>query len=406
MKDENAMNGRSEQSQAPSDTPCGVSIPGLDIKKAKRYSRARIAMLAVSTTVTIAETAWFAFSGRSHDLRNAIRERTPGRGTRTAGYAAAVGGGTWLAGLPHGNLGGYQIERRFGLTKQSRAGWLTDRFKGFGLELVMEPALVAATYAVIRRRPRDWWLVLSGAAIPLAVVLSNLAPVVIMPLFNRFEPLNDPELEQRIRALGEQAGVHIADIYRMDMSRQTEKANAFFTGLGNTKRIVLGDTLLNGSTPEEIEAVVAHELGHQAHGDMWRFITSGSLSVLAITYGVSKIGPWVIRRTSALTGVERLNDEASLPVLGLVAGLVGGIVGPLTAAYSRKIEGRTDQFALDLTQNGPVYARMMERLAAQNLSDPCPPKLLVWLMYSHPPTVERIARARNFVPSAAKPATM
>jgi STE24 endopeptidase len=406
MKDENVMNGASEQAKAPSDTPCGVSIPGLDIKKAKRYSRARVATMAVSTAVTVAETAWFAFSGRSRDLRDAIRERTPGRGTETASYAAAVVSGTWLAGLPLGYLGGYRIERRFGLTKQSSAGWLTDRLKGFGLELVMEPALVAATYAVIRRRPRDWWLVLSGAAIPLAVVLSNLAPVVIMPLFNRFEPLNDPELEHRIRALGERTGVHIADIYRMDMSRQTEKANAFFTGLGNTKRIVLGDTLLDGSTPEEIEAVVAHELGHQVHRDMWRFIVSGSLSVLAISYGLSRIGPWVIKRTSALTGVDRINDEASLPVLGLVAGLIGGVVGPLTAAYSRKIEGRTDQFALDLTQNGPVYARTMERLAAQNLSDPCPPKLLVWLMYSHPPTAERIARARNFKPNGAQPATL
>jgi STE24 endopeptidase len=404
MKDENAMNGALEPGNTTSDSPCGVSIPGLDVKKAKRYSRARIATLAVSTAATVAETAWFAFSGRSRDLRNAVRKRTPGRGMDTAGYAAAVVGGTWLTGLPLGYLGGYRIERRFDLTKQSTAGWLTDRLKGFGVELVMEPALVAATYAVIRRRPRDWWLVLSGAAIPLAIVLGNLAPILIMPLFNRFEPLDDPELEQRIRALAQRAGVHIADIYRMDMSRQTEKANAFFTGLGNTKRIVLGDTLLNGSTPEEIEAIVAHELGHQVNGDMWRFIASGSLSVLAITYGLSRIGPWAIERTSAATGVHSLTDEASLPMLGLVAGLIGAIVGPLNAAYSRRIEGRTDQFALDLTQDGPVYARMMERLAAQNLSDPCPPKLLVWLMYSHPPTAERLARARNFNPSAAKPA--
>ncbi|HET8522890.1 MAG TPA: M48 family metallopeptidase [Thermomicrobiales bacterium] len=401
----NAMNGKSEQITRDAATPCGVVIPGLDIKKAKRYSRARLAALALSTAATLAETAWFAFSGKSHDLRKATRALTPGRALDTATYAAGVVGGTWLAGLPVGYVGGYRIERRFGLTKQSSSGWLADRLKGFGLELVMEPALVAATFAVIRRRPRDWWLVLSGAAIPLAVVLGNLAPVLIMPLFNRFEPLNDPELEHRIRALGERAGVHIADIYRMDMSRQTEKANAFFTGLGNTKRIVLGDTLLNGSTPEEIEAVVAHELGHQVHGDMWRFVASGSLSVLAITYGLSRIAPWAIARTSALTGVTSLKDEASLPVLGLVAGLIGAVVGPLNAAYSRNIEGRTDQFALDLTQNGPVYARMMERLAAQNLSDPCPPKLLVWLMYSHPPTVDRIARARNFQPNGVDLAT-
>jgi STE24 endopeptidase len=127
------------------------------------------------------------------------------------------------------------------------------------------------------------------------------------------------------------------------------------------------------------------------------------LTVLATTYGISRIGPWVIKRTSKFTGADSMKDEASLPVVGLVAGLFGALIGPLNAAYSRNIEGRTDQYALDLTQNGPVYERTMARLAAQNLSDPCPPKLLVWLLYSHPPIAERIARARNFQPQTAAP---
>jgi STE24 endopeptidase len=128
----------------------------------------------------------------------------------------------------------------------------------------------------MRRRPRDWWLILSGAAVPLTVVLSNLAPVLLMPLFNRFDPLRDEALASRVRALADRSGVRISDVFEMDMSRQGEKPNAMFTGLGNTKRIVLGDTLLSKFPEDEVEAVVAHELGHQVNGDIWRLIGFGA----------------------------------------------------------------------------------------------------------------------------------
>jgi len=255
--------------------------------------------------------------------------------------------------------------------------------------------LLTAAYAVIRRRPRDWWLIIAGASIPLTVVLSNLAPVLLMPLFNRFQPLRDEALAERVRALAARSGVRISDVYEMDMSRQSEKPNAMFTGLGNTKRIVLGDTLLAGFPPDEVEAVVAHELGHQVHGDIWRLIGFGAGAGFGMAWLLSRIAPLAVRRTSEQTGVSELADEASLPVLALLMTAMGFVLMPMQAAFTRAIERRADRFAVELTRNGEAYARAMEGLAAQSRADTDPPRPVVVMLYSHPPIVERIRAARD-----------
>ena len=380
----------------PSRVSSAVEIPGLDVPKAKRYSRTRLAVLAGSTAWTVARLGWFAFSGRSARLRRSLDHAVPDRRLATPAYVAATALFSWLTSLPVGYLGGHMIERRFGLTKQSDRAWLGDQLKGLGVGLVLQVPLVTGAFAVIRRRPRDWWLVLSAVTVPLAVALSNLAPVLILPIFNRFEPLRDRSLGDRVRTLAGRAGVRIADVFEMDMSRQTEKPNAFFTGLGNTKRIVLSDTLIERFEPEEVEAVVAHELGHQVHGDIWRLIVFGGAIGFAGAYAVHRLAPPLVRRTAPRTGVTRLDDPASLPLLGLVMVVVGFFAAPIQAAFSRAIERRTDRFALELTGNGEAYASTMVRLATQSLADPDPPAPVVFFLYSHPPVAERIAAARAF----------
>lgn len=357
-------------------------------------------MLA-ETAAGVAGLAWFTLSGRSGRLRTWMRAHARRSSTATAGYAAVTLGGSWLAALPWSYGAGYLVERHFELTRQSSRAWLVDRLKSLAVSLALETPLVVGSYAVIRRRPRDWWMLLSGMAVPLTVLLGRLAPVIILPLFNRFDLLGDDELEQRIRALGERAGVPISQVFRMDMSRQTEKANAFFTGLGASKRIALGDTMLDRYAAEEIEAVVAHELGHQVHGDMWRLIAMGSAAMFAVAYGVGRTAPLLIRQTTARTGVQEIGDEAGMPLIGLVAGGLGAVAAPISAAVSRAMERRCDRFALQLTGNGPAYASTMARMAAQNLADPDPPRWVVLLLYSHPPVAERIALARVF-PDAEK----
>jgi STE24 endopeptidase len=291
------------------------------------------------------------------------------------------------------------VEQSFGLTNQTAQGWLTDQSKSLAVELVLQVPLTTAAYAVIRRRPNDWWLILSAVTVPLAAGLSQLAPVVLMPIFNRFDPLDDQELAGRIRSLAERAGVPIADVYRMDLSRQSEKANAFFTGLGRTRRIVLADTLLARFEPAEIEGVVAHELGHQVHGDIWRLVglyggvATGSLFLAA------KVAPRLLDRTSEQTGVNDPGDIASFPLLMLILTGAGALAAPIVAAISRAIERRTDRFAVELTSDGETYARALGRLAERNLADPEPPRLVVWLLASHPPIADRIRAARRLTPA-------
>ncbi len=376
-----------------------LNIPGLDIPKAKRYSRVRVGVLLLGTVWSVGRMAWFGLGGRSARLRDVTRSQVPDERLATPAFVAVVAAGSWVSGLPFSYIGGHLVERRFGLTKQTSRGWFLDSLKGFLLGLVFEVPLTTAAFAVIRRRPRDGWAILAGSAVPLSVALSNLAPVLILPLFNRFERLADESLVARIKRLGARAGVPIADVYRMDMSRQSEKANAFFTGLGNTKRIVLGDTMIDHFAPEEIEGVVAHELGHQVHGDIWRLVALGGAYGFGGAYAVHRIAPPFIARTGHRTGIRGIGDEASLPLVGLVTTLVALAAAPVQAAISRAIERRTDRFAMELTGSGDAYAATMRRLAAQNLADPDPPHLVVFFLGSHPPIAERIAAAEAFTPA-------
>jgi len=372
-----------------------MEIPGLDVAKAKRYSRTKLAVLLLSTLWTVVRLAWFASDRRAARLNAAMARGLPDRRLAAPAFFTVTMVLSWLSGLPVAFFGGHEVERRFGLSKQSTGGWLGDQLKSLLLGVLLQTPLLTAAYAVIRRRPRDWWLIIAGASVPLTVALSNLAPVLLMPLFNRFQPLRDEPLAARVRALATRSGVRISDVYEMDMSRQSEKPNAMFTGLGNTKRIVLGDTLLSQFPEDEVEAVVAHELGHQVHGDIWRLIGFGAGAGFGLAWLLSRIAPEAVRRTHERTGVSDVADEASLPVLALLMTALGLVLMPVQAAFSRALERRADRFAVELTRNGEAYAQAMERLATQALADPDPPRPVVVMLYSHPPIVERIRAARD-----------
>jgi STE24 endopeptidase len=340
--------------------------------------------------------AWFALSGRSARLRSAVEQRVPdGRLTET-GYLGVAAAGAAAASLPFDAFRDLVVERRYGLTKQSTAGWAEDQLKGLLVNLAVGLPLATGAHWVIRRRPRDWWFVLSSATVPISVVFAQLAPVVLMPIFNRFEILRDEALQQRIQSLAERAGLPIAAVYRMDMSRQTEKPNAFFAGLGRTKRIVLSDTLLDRFESDEIEGVVAHELGHQVHGDIWRLMALGLAAGYGVAYLASRGAPGLVSATKDWTGVATLDDVASAPILAFVLSAAGFVVAPLLAAASRAIEARTDRYAIRLTGKPDAYIRVLTKLAVQSLADPDPSRLVVFFLYSHPPVARRIAAARSF----------
>lgn len=250
-------------------------------------------------------------------------------------------------------------------------------------------------FATLRRYPQHWWLVCSGAVVPLTAVFAQLFPVLIAPRFNTYEPLRDEELARRLRDLTSRAGVPVADVMQMDMSRRTTKANAFFTGIGRTKRIVLADTMLETFTPEEIEGVVAHEAAHQVNKDIWRFVALSGIFTLLTARTIDLLGRPMLRHLPYTSATRDLANPRALPAIGAVLSLAGILLSPFQLAYSRAIERKADRYAIELTGDPGAYATAMRKLAEQNLADPNPPRPVTLLLHSHPPIAERIARAEE-----------
>lgn len=374
------------------------------LRRARRYNRTKEQLFLVGLVTSLVTGALVVFSGAAARVRTAVQRRTgrglPGDAATTTVYSLLG----WLAALPLDYISSYVVEHRYGLSNQTRTAWLTDHLKGLGVGLVLQTPLALAGYTAIRRWPRTWWAIVSAASIPLTVLLAQLGPVLIMPLFNKYEPLKDRELAERLKALAARSGIEVADVLQTDMSRQTKKANAFFAGLGRTKRIILADTLLEQFTPEEIEVVVAHEIAHQAHRDIWRFIALGSVFTVALSFLVDRLARGTLARFGSRIGTDRLGDVATMPLLSWFLSIAGLLLGPVQNWYSRRIERRADAFALELTRDPVAFGSAMTRLAAVNLSDPKPPALVRLLLYGHPSIAERIDHARAFAAEHDLPA--
>jgi STE24 endopeptidase len=223
-----------------------------------------------------------------------------------------------------------------------------------------------------------------------------------MPLFNKFEPLRNRALAKRITDLAAGEGVRVSEVLQMDMSKQTKKANAMFTGVGNTKRIILADTLLDEFTEDEVEVVLAHELGHQVHRDLWKLIGLQVPLTLVTFFAAHKLSRPIIDRYGKRWGLDveqGAADVAALPLLSLVGGIAGMVVGPVLNAVVRNwIEHPADVYALDLTHKRDAFIGAMEKLGKMNLSNPRPATLIKWLLYDHPPLQERIDFGRAYKP--------
>lgn len=363
-------------------------------RRAKEYSRTKDRLSLLGTAAALMLSTAFVATGLSRRLAERLLPPDDASFVQRVRYAAVLSGLGTLSGLPLRFYSGFVVERRFGLSTQDLPSWGADMAKATAIGLPLELGLLEALYAAIRRWPRNWWLVVSAGTVPLTALMSQLFPVLIAPRFNRYEPLRDEALATRLRDLTERAGVPVADVMQMDMSRRTTKANAFFAGLGRTKRIVLADTMLETFTPEEIEGVVAHETAHQVHRDIWRFVGLAGLATLATTVAVDRLASGLLRRAPSLAGTTSMANPRSLPVLGITMSLVGVVLSPLQLAYSRRIERRADDYAVRLTGNPRAYAGAMRKLAVQNLADPSPSRLVTILLHSHPPLAERIAVAQ------------
>jgi STE24 endopeptidase len=297
-----------------------------------------------------------------------------------------------LIGFPLSFYSGYILPHRYDQSNQTLRSWIGDQIKGLAINVSLGLLLLLVVYWLLRSAPDWWWLYAAGVMLIFSVILANLAPVLIAPLFYKFTPLDDEDLSERLTRLAEQAGTQIKGVFRMDMSTRTKSANAGLTGLGSTRRIVLGDTLLEEFSADEIETVLAHELGHHVHKDLLLGIVFGTiltllsfwLGHLALCLGVEQFG------------LASVADPAGLPILSLAAGVLGLITMPINNAYSRWRERLADQYALETTRNPQAFADAMTRLANQNLADTDPERWVVLLLHSHPPIQERVAAAQAF----------
>ena len=291
--------------------------------------------------------------------------------------------------LPLGLYSGYFREHAYGLSTQGLGGWLQDWGKGLFLQAVLLLPAVNLLYLFIRRDPFRWFFPSTAILGCLILLLTFLAPVVIDPLFYTFTPLRDAELKARVLKLAEQAGIPVEQVLEADASRRTVKANAYVTGFGRTKRIVLFDTLLNRSSPDEVEVVLAHEMGHRIYHHIWKGV---GLSILALFLGLG-IGSMVLRWGTAQGLVTHPADPAGLPLLVLTLLVLNLLALPIQNAISRGFERQADLAALNLSGNREAYIKAEVDLARSNLADITPPRWAVLLLYTHPPVLERIAVA-------------
>ncbi len=284
---------------------------------------------------------------------------------------------------------GFRLERKFDLSTQKVRAWLWDEAKGFLVGLVLAGIVVEALYFMIRQYPQHWWVITWALFIGLFILLAQLAPVVLFPIFYKFEPLENEDLRRRLVQLSEQAGTRVRGIYRWKLSEKSKKANAALTGLGRTRRIILADTLLDNYAPEEIEAVLAHELGHHVHRHI--------LKSIMVQAGITLLGFWVanvvLHYAVDRHMFEELSDFANLPLLALTATALSLLLMPALNAYSRFNERQADRYAFESIANVEPFISSMNKLAQQNLAERTPSKWVEVIFHSHPAISKRVAAA-------------
>ena len=297
-----------------------------------------------------------------------------------------------LIQLPLAFYEGVTLERRYGLSTETTTRWWKDHLKGWGIGTLFGMCAALAVWGLIGWNPDFWWLWAAATFSLFVVGLAQLAPVLLLPLFYDVKPLERETLAARLAALAERAGAPVLGTFEWRLSDRTRKANAALAGLGRTRRILLSDTLLADYSDDEIEVILAHELAHHVHHDIWRAIAFETV-LIALGLYISNL---VLTVWSGSFGATGKGDIATLPLLLLTMGTVSLVLLPLRNALSRSHERRADRYALTMTRNLEAFVTAMKRLAAQNLAEESPSRLVEALFHSHPSISTRISAARSF----------
>lgn len=378
---------------------------GDEVRRGAAFARPQLALgLARSALEMSALSALVLGSRRRADrrrgLRRLVRRRPRGVVSANPCLGGVIGGaglavGSTLLGLPLSAI----ARRRamaVGLVTQSWRGWAEDLGKQLAIEAVLAGGAGGAMVALTRRYPRGWWAPAAAGSVAVGTMLGALAPVLLDPIFNDFQPLPEGELRSDVLELARAAGVSVGEVYAIDASRRTTGANAYVTGLGPTKRVVLFDTLIDRYSRDEVRVVVAHELAHVRHRDVLRGLAYGAAVAPAVAFAVQRLS-WIL-------SPERGTPEA-LPALGLAGALVAAPTALIGNRLSRALEREADSFSLTLSHSPEAFISFERAIALQNVADVRPPRWVSSLLATHPPTLERIgaavAYARDGVPAPA-----
>lgn len=362
-----------------------------NLRRAKKYSKRQIQLTIIQLFLTVAFLLIMLFLDASVLLKNMVAEWSQNFYLQVGLYLTIFAAVYYLLFVGLDFYGGFLLEHKFLLCNQTVLGWLKKSIKKGLLALIMLLVTAEALYFFLRHFPNSWWLLASAAWLSLTIVLGKITPVLIIPLFYKCSPLANTALKERLLNLSQNCGVEVKDVFEIQLSKDTKKANAAVAGLGKGRRILLGDTLLKNYSDEEIEAVFAHELGHVRLWHTWKILGFGTIASLAcfyITYLLFGAG-------ISLFGFGQIYNIAAFPLLALVLIASGLILMPVQNGYMRLLEKQADMFALSYIHNQKNFASAITKLGAQNLADPSPNKWVELLLYTHPPISKRLCYAKQ-----------
>jgi STE24 endopeptidase len=385
------------QSMVLEDETAPVAVPEPS-EQAMRYYRSGNVLWFVEQAWSIAVLVLLLATGLSASLRNAARRVGRNWFFTIVVYFALFTVVTTIADLPLSYYTEFVREHAYGLSNQTFGKWFGDTLKSLAVACVVGALVMWVPYLLLRKSPRRWWLYTAIALVPFIVVANLVAPIWIAPLFNKFEPMQDKALEQKILSLAARAGIEGSRVYQVNKSVDTKTLNAYVAGLFGTKRIVLWDTTLNRMTDRELLFVMGHEMGHYVLHHVWQAIAFSIVILTASLYVAYRAADAVIARYGGRWGFTSLADVASLPLLLLLMSAFGLVVMPLQLAFTRHMEHESDRFGLEITQTNHSAGTAFVKLQQDALANPRPGVLYKIFRESHPPLGERIDFANEYHP--------
>ncbi len=369
------------------------SVTIFNYMNSKKYNNTKLAIGIGKAIISFVLLYLFIDLGYSLSLQKYVQTFTENSYLVFILFVFAIGIISSIFFMPVNIYTGFYLEHKYNLSNQTFFKYFIENVKSTLVGLVIGVPILLLFFFVITQFGDLWWLVFASAMFLISVVLSQLFPILIMPIFYKVIPLQDEELKTRISNLAKGAGIRVENVFSFDMSKNTKKANAAFTGLGKTKRIILGDTLLNDYTIDEIETEIAHELGHYKHKHIVKNLIFGTVSSF-LTFFIISI---LYKNSLSWFDFESINQIAALPLLSLWAMIIGLIQSPIGNILSRKYEYEADRYAIESTLKTESFINTLNKLTDQNLGDREPHPFIEWFFYSHPSIKNRVNAIKNYV---------